>query len=69
METVSGLKGEVSCARRHPPRRAVACGASSRQAVSALGRSSLTLGSMAMAGFGQKQTFDLSKKLDGLISV
>lgn len=55
METVSGVKGEVSCVRRHPPRWvALACGASSRQAVSAMGRSSLTLGTMAMAGFGQK---------------
>lgn len=58
METVSGPKGEVSCVRRHPPGQvALACVASSRQAVSTLGRSSLTLGSMAMAGFGQKQPF------------
>lgn len=57
METVSGVKGEVSCVRRHPPRWvALACGASSRQAVSAMGRSSLTLGTMAMAGFGQKRS-------------
>lgn len=56
METVSGPKGEVSCVRRHPPGQvALACVASSRQAVSTLGRSSLTLGSMAMAGFGQKR--------------
>lgn len=54
---VSGLKGEVSCVRRHPPRRvALACVASSRQAISALGRSSLTLETMAMAGFGQKRS-------------
>lgn len=57
METVSGVKGEVSCVRRHPPRWvALACGASSRQAVSAMGRSSLTLGTMAMAGFGHKRS-------------
>lgn len=61
METVSGPKGEVSCVRRHPPGQvALACVASSRQAVSTLGRSSLTLGSMAMAGFGQKRSFTIS---------